>query len=214
MLRFLLSVALVLVLVSRASAQCLPDTVQCMNFGFGDPTASTAPGQSCIGSWDATHPCFGACYDLVRGQLAILTGGTLAPWSNYASSADTYQLLGPDAGTPVAIRARMRVEGTLSAGSSGWASLQEGSSPAHRVEFAGGSVKDTLEVSLLVSSGNSFVIRGALAASGPANQTADVGSLLQFVGLAAGWSIVSCQGYDVPVPTRLVTWGRARAAYR
>ena len=214
MSRFLFSLALVSIFVSRASAQCLPDTVQCMNYGYGDPIASTAPGQSCIGTWDASQVCFGACYDLVRGQLAVLTGGTSAPWANYASSADFYQLLGPDSETPLEFSARVRVEGTLSAGASGWASLQEGSSPSQRIQFAGGSVTDTLEVSLHFRPGDTFVLRGGLAASGPGNQSADLRSLLQFVGLHAGWSIVSCQGYDLPVLAVPETWGRVRARYR
>jgi hypothetical protein len=185
-----------------------------MNDGYGDPTVSTAPGQSCIGTWDASQVCFGACYDLIRGELAILTGGTSAPWSNDASSADSYQLLGPDSETPLAFRARVRVQGTLSAGASGWASLQEDSSPPQRIEFAGGNVTDTLEISLLFRPGDSFVLRGALAASGPGNESADVRTLLQFIGLHPGWSIASCQGYNVPVATIPETWGRIRARYR
>jgi hypothetical protein len=215
--RFLLSVALATSLFAApVFAQCLPDTVLCSNYGYGTPTVTADSSQSCVGSWTASQSCFGACYDLPLGQLAILGGGTIAPWWNHASSQDSYQLIGPQTDTPITFVAQVRIQGSLSSSAYGSASLQANAEPAQIVDFAGGGspLNDTLSVTLEYRSGDSFVLRGTLSAGGPAYQTADVRSRLQFVGLHGGWSIASCQGYDVPVPAMPTTWGWLRARYR
>jgi hypothetical protein len=43
---------------------------------------------------------------------------------------------------------------------------------------------------------------------------AHLAGTLQFTGLPAGAVVHSCQGYDLPVPTRVESWGRVKALYR
>jgi hypothetical protein len=37
---------------------------------------------------------------------------------------------------------------------------------------------------------------------------------IRFRGLPEGYSLVSCQHYDVPVPAHAVSWGKIKGAYR
>jgi hypothetical protein len=41
-----------------------------------------------------------------------------------------------------------------------------------------------------------------------------VTGLIRFRGLPAGYSVVSCQAYDLPTPALRATWGGVKAQYR
>jgi hypothetical protein len=39
-------------------------------------------------------------------------------------------------------------------------------------------------------------------------------AVLHFSGLPSGAYVTSCQAYDLPVPTRVMSWGHVKALYR
>lgn len=212
MQRFLLSVAPLLFCPFIAHAQCPPDTVQCL----GAPTVTSEPGYSCIGPWTADQPCFGACYDLPKGEIAILGGGVMNPWVYSVAVEDEYWLVGPPSASPIQFAARLDFKGSCDSANHGPCGMETGNF-ATWSEFTavnpGPGVNYTfLPVERLP--GESFRVRTWMAVSSPGIPSADLRARLEFVDVPAGWTVASCQGYSVPTPTAWSTWGEVKARYR
>ena len=73
-------------------------------------------------------------------------------------------------------------------------------------------------ITLSHAPGESFLVSADLNASGfngvyPPGWATVTGEI-RFRGLPAGYSVVSCQNYDVPVPAHTSSWGGVKALYR
>jgi len=209
--RFLLSVALLLLCPLVARAQCPPDTVQCL----GAPTVTSEPGYSCIGPWTADQPCFGACYDLPHGEIAILGGGVIFPWTYSVATEDEYWIAGPASSSPISCNARLHSKITTQSGIDGHMTFGEIGGIEHFGGIGGGgSLEEYLYVPLHRLPGESFRIHAGISISSPGIPSADIRARLEFVDVPAGWTIASCQGYSLPTPTASSTWGQMKARYR
>lgn len=168
-----------------------------------------------------------AAYDLIAGWVAIThTGGV---GFLHCEASDRFRVVGVPDGTPVHVIARLAVDGyaqTDGCGGSGchgefggWigqgASVVSSSVTAHfgpeRI-----ALQQTLEYPLDVLAGEWFDLQYRLWFNRTAGASHFGGGRadLRFAGLPDGADIVSCQGYRLTTPARIVSWGRVKTIYR
>jgi hypothetical protein len=77
------------------------------------------------------------------------------------------------------------------------------------------SFDETLELSLAKLPGEEFPLNVAVSAHASHTIQAVTSGQILFVGLPPGYSVQSCQGYNVlPVATRASSWGAVKQLYR
>lgn len=172
-------------------------------------------------------------------QVTYMAGGAFA--HGRVRAHDTYTVLGPDGAAPATFTARLDYHATCAgyyeySGPYGNLSMPSGDA---RVVFTGGDAQadssyhtgngmyhDSLEVAVTRAPGGTFELSfdvhaiangvGDHSLDYGSNRTATINANLVFRDLPAGWSIVSCQGYQAGqiVPARKSTWGRVKSMYR
>jgi hypothetical protein len=166
------------------------------------------------GSWTAGQPCASGCYDLVSGTLvATGSGSQYGPGcSGRVLVHDTYQLVGP-AGPAVAFEAVFQVNAILN-GTGGYKAgiAQSWINPG--TEQCSGAANCEASIALSYAPGASFPVWAVVAATSAFPGDARATGLIRFRGLPAGYSVVSCQNYDVPTPAHSESWGGVKALYR
>jgi len=172
------------------------------------------------GNFDGTPvtsggPCT-ACYSWPLGYFRA-SGYNYGDWFSSVEAQDQFQLVGPASATPLTFSVRLRVSGSVQTYGQGTAGLGEGSSATQVLNVTGGQSPSNAPVALSLQHlpGEPFDIHVSLGVGSVYPYTsADLLAFFEFVDVPKGWSIVSCQGFDVPVPSLRTTWGRLRAVYR
>jgi hypothetical protein len=161
-------------------------------------------------------PC-AACYSWPLGYFRV-SGSAPTDWFTAVEAHDQFQIVGPASATPLSFLARLRVSGTVGANAEGRAGLGKGDFATNVIFVPGGpgSISNqpvVIELSLLPNV--PFNVTAELSVGSLfAYRSADLYAFLEFLDVPAGWNVVSCHGFDVPVPTERVTWSRVRAFYR
>jgi hypothetical protein len=172
-----------------------------------------------ISTWAAGDSCPLGCYDLREGVLEVRGWGN--PYSNECGAwidvADRYWVVGATGEMPLHFTAEFWVDGATS-GSNGSVSaiLREPADPTGaRERVIDGPVHLRMTIPLEHGVGEEFVLFALLTAGfqGPGGYAHAVGTI-RFSGLPAGAYVMSCQGYDLPVPTVPTTWGKVKSLYR
>jgi hypothetical protein len=224
---FRLSLLLALALAGRAvpaAAQCPASDVNCE----GDVTSTAAASYSAGCSIDGIT---GFDVPLATLDVAIPPFGYSLLYADHAEVIlrDLFTFHGPADGTPYTIHLRVRARGdAYSPGGPGDSdgtilslsatTPQAGDPSASRGwgTFAGSySYDDSLDLVLTRLGGPPVGI--TLDASSVGSNGLATGHFdFRFVDLPPGWSVTSCKGYreEQPVPTRVASWGRVKAAYR
>lgn len=181
----------------------------------------------------------GALHAKADMQVTYMAGGALA--HGRVRAHDTYNVLGPDGAAPATITARLDYHATCAgyyeySGPYGNLSMPsgdarivftEGVAQADSTYHTGnGTYHDSLEVVVTRAPGGTFELSfdvhaiangvGDYSLDYGSNRTTTIDADLVFRDLPAGWSIVSCQGYQAGqiVPARKSTWGRVKSARR
>jgi len=192
--------------------------------------APTGPSDSteCM---DATHHG-SASYDLVNGLLEA-TCSSLGTQANVSVSADdTYQILGRPPGTPVNFVVEFQVGGSIGinqcggSGNLSAAIINTGipGAPSANTAYAcnasctcfgSPTLNTVLSLPMTKNAGTPFPVGYFLATNGVlSNET--LSGQFRFVGLPAGTSVISCQGYvqESPVAIQRASWGTLKLHYR
>lgn len=199
---------------ARAQAPC-PSSVIAL---FQPVAYSTAAAET-------TDAGRSASFDLRTGHVTLTHSGTLG--AGYVDAIDTYRVMGPAAGTPVALTARFEVDGyseTFGCGGTGCygtfsaefqheATLVSRSAQTHfccRTDL-----REALEIPMTVPAGEPFQLRARLhfVRSPGANHHGAGSGDIRFAGLPAGAWVVSCHGFGSVVPTRSASWGQIKLRY-
>lgn len=169
-----------------------------------------------VAPWTAGQACPTACYDLKKGIL--VSNGWSDPWNDcgtFTNTTDVYQIAGIPPGAPISFQAELWVTGTVSGNGDVRAQMsldsggyQENVSSTSQVDFK-------LTIPVVRSVGEPFQLNFLLSGKcypfdGQVHSTA----VIHFTGLPQGAYVISCQNYDLPVPTNSRTWGSVKAAYR
>jgi hypothetical protein len=173
-------------------------------------------------NWSYGEPCTIACYDLRVGDLVVFGsggGGVYYPSSSSLQLTDIYTLGGLPAGGRYTFTVELRVAITTPNSVSMDAGISEPATAATQ-SFQGvirePSATRTVSIPLDEAVGTPFTLQydlglgGTRESSGPDRAEGHV----YFGGLPRGAFITSCQSYDIPVPTRGVSWGTIKAHYR
>jgi hypothetical protein len=201
---------------TRAAESCHENTLTCECLGGSSPVASTAPGQSCSGTWRAGDPCDGACYDLRVGLLQAVANRSLS-CHNEVTTADDYALVNVLDEPAIFFHAELHVTGTLSGSATALAGLAQDpmNYAVGQYTSSDSPVDERLAIPVFHASGASFLLAMDLhAALGATPGMADLTATLEFTGLPEGAGVASCQGYTMPVPVVAGTWARVKATYR
>jgi hypothetical protein len=206
-------------LATPAAAGVCPDNqltagcwVDAVNIFTNAPTGTFGPSGEV--PWTAGTPCDNACYDLPAGTLAARgVADTQGGCIGAARAQDVYEIVGP-AGPPLAFEAVLQVHAELAAFTSYVASIDAGG------ESAECNVGPDCEAAIALSyaPGMPFLLMAEALAAGDKGShpegVARVTAQIRFRGLPAGYSIVSCQNYDLPTPAMPSSWGGVKALYR
>ena len=168
-----------------------------------------------------------AAYDLLAGTVEIVHPGGVG--SMYCEPADRYRVTGLPDGTPVQLVARLAVNGyaeTAGCGGTGCygefgARIGQGASVVSKsvtARFGPETVtlQETIDYPLDVLAGEWFDLQFRLwflRAPG-ASHYGGGSAQLTFGALPEGADVVSCQGYQLTVPTRPKSWGQLKQLYR
>jgi hypothetical protein len=167
--------------------------------------------------WKEGDPCPNSCYDLRAGSLVATGSGGLQGCGNGTRARDNFQIAGLPSGSPaLSFQAELWVSGTIDGSGAITAGVAEGFSTQNQKLWTVGPVSDKVVFSLSHAPGESFQLEIGLQAQGYDHEdgTIQASATLHFSGLPPGASVISCQNYDLPVPTNSSTWGGVRARYR
>jgi hypothetical protein len=209
---------------SPARAQCPASFARCQADTY-TPTTPTfsilcedVVMQTSSAAYDVPHGRFSASSDMAQGAEVRLD--------------DMFTVVGPPTGSPVPLRLRVRVRGSLGNLSGPYSSHVEVSSAAVPA-LAGDSPASVRtydaphNLSAVVAFADSFDLVLTRAAGTPFGLElyvlADVGGYdtgadasFAFIGLPPGTSVTSCHGFtqDQPVAALARSWGSVKATYR
>ena len=200
----------------RGDAQCPTSTIVLYRVSETFSTTAATADQNQTGR----H----AAFDLTAGWLEITHPGDLGGVT--CDPTDRYRVVGLPDGTPVHLIAQLVADGSsyssYSSGSGEFGAwIRSGNLfAADSVEAASfvGLVplKKTLELPLDVLAGQDFDLQFRLwfYRSPGGAQYGGGRAVIRFSGLAPGVDVVSCQGYQLTVPTRPTSWGKLKQLYR
>jgi hypothetical protein len=193
------------------SVGCWPDGIG----QTGDIPAARYGQAGSFEAWSAGQQCQYGCYDLSAGVLVAVgrantQGGCLAG----VNVTDVYTLVGP-AGPALSFEAVLVVDATMAPHTTYYASLD---GPGGASQSISGTDDGEVAIPLAIVPGDSFTLGVRLSSAGdtgaypPGDGIAH--GTIRFRGLPEGYSIVSCQNYDLPTPARPSSWGGVKAHYR
>src|SRR5262245_14204038 len=191
------------------SAGCWPDAI-----GYSSSLPAAQLGPSGVEAWTEGQPCTHGCYDLPAGKVVGVgyvntQGGCLGG----VRVSDVYTLIGPGT-SPVSFYALMQFHPTLPAGGHYSAQLYVPGGPSGQASDA---TDGEIFLPLSMVPGEPFTLHADVEAYGdqsiqPVAKVVAEATIL--FGTSAGYSIVSCRNYDVPLPARPTSWGGVKALYR
>lgn len=196
--------------------------------GYGTGTTLAAVFDSSASPYDGQGGTYHVAFDLHAGTLQMQQCCNLG--LTIIDAADAFDVVGPPAGTPVALVVRMLVDDaviSMGCGGSGCGGLV-GASLAHgadvqRAEHSVGlfsgrlDFHDVIDLPVTIVAGQperiDFTIYGRRTPGG--NHASEGTASYQLLGLPEGAVVTSCQGYTPgPTAARRASWGRLKAAYR
>jgi hypothetical protein len=224
-MRFLFAVVGVLVtgMAGGAAAQCPASTffVGCVPFGLqvDSPLAAASYTGAGVVPWTAGQGCPYACYDARRGVLVASGTTTSGSDCQYGPQMiDRYQLVGAPRGVPIAFQAVLGVHGSIVGAGEIHGTLIDGHGASSHESWSTTQVDGAVILAIQSMAEETFELRAVLIAqgggAGAAGSSAAATADLRFSGLPEGVTVVSCQGYDLPVPVAGSTWGRIKATFR
>jgi hypothetical protein len=204
--------------LAAAGASCPENSVtsgggfDAIMFSGNDPTGTF--GATGLVPWSKGSPCLSGCYDLPNGALAA-RGGSNTQGGGFGAvhASDVYQIVGP-AGAPLTFEAVLILQANVDPYTGFLGSIQSGAQSSS----CGTAPACEAAITLSHAPGESFLLSADLSASGfngvyPEGWATVTGEI-RFRGLPAGYSVVSCQNYDVPTPAHPTSWGGVKALYR
>jgi hypothetical protein len=209
---------------SAEPAECIENSLWgCVDIWYG---FTTLPGAALVWAsptgiepWTAGQPCELGCYDLRQGLVEVNAWGDLYSMNCGAEifTGDRFKIMGISGSDPISFRAEFWVDGMVNPPDVDVrAVLREPSDPTGaREQVTEGPVELRMSIPLWHAPGEEFALYASLSA-GAAGTTGDAHAtgVLRFSGLPQGAYVVSCQGYDLPVPTLQSSWGQIKALYR
>ena len=191
------------------SSACYVDGIQ-----FSDTTPTGTFGESGIVPWTAGTPCYSGCYDLPAGTLAARgVQNTQGGCTGAVRVRDVYQVVGP-AGPAFSFQVSLLVQANLAPYTYVHAEIASG------VQSAQCNTGPQCEPIFTISHapGEPFEVSAELVVAGDAGvypeAYGNATGVILFSGFPAGYSVVSCQNYDLPTPARPSSWGGVKALYR
>jgi hypothetical protein len=164
--------------------------------------------------WTATETCPEVCYDLLKTTFVARGFNTLyGPGATVVSVADDYTLIGPP-GAPIAFEVVLKLDATIETEGRASAEASVMGSPSEQLQLTTTGIAQTA-LPIVVAPGAAFRINAFVwAVGGHLGGTGLAVGTIRFRGLPSGYSITSCHGGEIPVPTRATTWGGVKATYR
>jgi len=190
----------------------------------GSGSASTA-------TFDSTYGAARVTYDLREGRLT-LSQGAGGSSQTFLETVDAYDVQGVPAGTPVALTVALDLNaGATNFGCApdcgGWfsaaivhatdAAADSVLEPSSGYTMATTPMVETLQLPLTIVAGTPEVIMFKLYDRvTPGSNGGGFGTgLIHFLGVPAGVTVTSCQGYGTgATPTRPASWGSLKVIYR
>ncbi len=218
-----IAIALAFIPLRSASSQCIENSLWgCVDIWYGFSTAPGAAlnwGEEPVISWAAGEECPLGCYDLRSGLIEIKAWG--APWGQQCGATicagDRFQVVGVSGSDPLQFAAEFWVDGVVNGPDVAVSAvLREPSDPTGASDrVTDGPVQMRMKVPLFHAPGEEFAVYFSLEA-GAAGLSGDAhaAGTLRFSGLPPGAYVISCQGYDLPVPAIPTSWGQVKALYR
>jgi hypothetical protein len=201
---------------ARAATNCPLNTLTSNNLTTTstDPTGTLVHGANCFFFGGSSS---GNCsYDLPAGRLSASASVFTFECGASASvtAHDRYTLMGPDSSIGVTFGAQLHAFMSGFGSGNGQMSLNDGTANAASISSSTGSIT----IPLVNRAGHTFelYLAASVGVGGEFSGGYSVSGSLEFFGLPAGFSIVSCQGLvsDSPVPALRSSWGRVKAIYR
>lgn len=211
-----IALVLLLVLPLLALAQCPVNHFGGGAAGHGIQYDSTKPSDSYDGSPVVPGVSCIACYSWPIGFFHVYGNGP-TDWGSFVNATDRFQLVGPSTNSPFTFSVRLRAGGFTSASGNGVVGIGDLSGSSTVLNIGPGeSFGDRLVILSLQHPPNDpfDLVVDLDVSSDMGSSPGGLEARLEFQSVPEGYSIVSCQGYDVPVPTIAQTWGRLRASYR
>lgn len=175
-------------------------------------------------------------------RAEVVPSQTSATSFGLVSTHDEFTVLGPEGASPAAFTVRLGLTALCTGYFTYWCgptnpnatcSMPSGDVSARLVEgavneasYRGRNTSAPLELTVTRAPGEAFTLGVKVVANAPgdfddavdavSHAAASIAAVLSFPDLPAGWSVVSCQGYQAGqiVPTRNTTWGRLKISYR
>jgi hypothetical protein len=207
---------------ARESVADCPNANLLWQCGSDAGVPSMLPAAASTGSsvevWTVGQPCLEGCYDIPNGGLEAKGFGDR--WSPACGTGawmkDDYWIAGPPSAEPFNFEAVLTADVTITDSYSVRGTIWTDGALPEFTTIASGT--QTIAASLTKSVGEVFALQTNLGTSGSGSDewtgAAHATATLRFRGLPKGYSIVSCQGYDLPVPARPTPWGEVKALYR
>jgi hypothetical protein len=186
---------------------CYPSAAPCVGYG----------GSSC--SSDGPCPVGFGCYDAPVGRVEAAVPGVVGvDRSALAGVGDRYWITGIPADSPTEFFAQLHIVGTLEGDATGEARVGEGYGLGTWADYdaSDSPVDATIVVPLMHVGGEEFLVHFSIAVrnQGSVYSPTRALAILEFGGLPPTAVVHSCQGYNLPVPTLPMTWGRVKSLYR
>ena len=217
-MRFAILCIALLPAIARAGSVCPENTIahgcwpDAIAFSANPPTG-TMGGLGFV-PWTAGTTCETGCYDLPAGALAARgAANTVGGCGSNVDVYDVYTITGPS-GPALAFEAVLFIQASLSPYTSAGGKIESGAQSAS----ANATPNGEAAISLSFAPGQSFLVHASLGAGGfdgayPPGSVFATGTI-RFRGLPEGYSVVSCQNYDLPTPAHPSSWGGVKALYR
>ena len=172
-----------------------------------------------VAPWAGGDYCPTSCYDLKKG--VVVSNAHNWPWgedcSGSAEAHDVYQITGIAPQGPISFTAELQVTGNITGNGTVHAQLALDGDPGYFEGLAAANpVGFKVTMPLVREVGEPFPLFIWLfsAADAPLGSEVFAQAVIRFSGLPPGAYVISCQNYDLPVPTQASTWGRIKSQYR
>ena len=170
--------------------------------------------------WSYGQPCAGACYDLRQGYLfgSSDRGPWISPQISQLRVADVFHVEGLPLGTAVSFHAELQIEVLSKHPARLIASIratEAGTEQSIDTTTSEATETQVLSIPIRTFVGDPFALECSMFVGPPVVDGYSVATgRIRFRDLPPGGFIASCQSYDVPVPSRGVTWGEVKVLYR
>lgn len=179
---------------------------------------AAAATENGVEAWSAGQPCTEGCYDIIKGALEAKGSGNR--WSPACGTGawmnDDYWIVGPPSAQSFSFEAVLAADVTITDGYAATGSIWTDGQYPDFSTIASGPQSVVAALTKLV--GEVFALEAHLGTVGGGSAdlegAAHATATLRFRGLPSGYSVASCQGYNLRTPARPSSWGGVKALYR